>query len=224
MTTRRTPPFRGLILDFVGVLTQGVREPLRAWCRASGLPEDAWRATLEDHPRGRALYRDLEAGLMTQAEWNAATAELLGVPPENLMGRAWAQVRPAPGMIALARAARAAGYRVAMLSNSFGLDPYDPYGHAGVWDLFDVAVISEREGIAKPDPEIYRRVLERLGLPASACVFVDDYPRNLLPARALGLTTVLADGGPAATPAALAALLGVPLPSCPAAGTVVPPK
>jgi putative hydrolase of the HAD superfamily len=96
-------------------------------------------------------------------------------------------------MINLARAARQAGIALAMLSNSFGLDPYNPYQELGVWDLFDVTVLSETEGIAKPDPAIYEITLDRLGLPASAGVFVDDRHANLVPAAALGIITVHAD-------------------------------
>jgi putative hydrolase of the HAD superfamily len=110
------------------------------------------------------------------------------------MGRAWAKVEAAEDMIDLARLARQAGLRVALLSNSFGLDPYDPYATLGVTGLFDVTVLSEHEGVAKPDPKIYLCTLERLGLNGEMCVFVDDNPENLAPARALGITTVHADG------------------------------
>jgi putative hydrolase of the HAD superfamily len=189
-------PFRALILDFAGVLTEGIHESQQAWCAKEGLDGDAWRRTLNEHPEGRRLYAELEIGRMSQVDWNAATAPLLGVRPENLMGQAWAQVRPATGMVDLARAAREAGLAVAMLSNSFGLDPYDPYRHVGVWDLFDVRVVSELVGLAKPDPAIYQLTLDQLGVPASECVFVDDHPANLPPAQALGMTTVLGDGTP----------------------------
>lgn len=203
-------PFRGLILDFAGVLTEGVDSAHRDWCRAQGLAESAWETTLEDHPEGRALYKALESGWLTQSEWNRRTAALLGVPDhQDLMGRAWAGVRPAARMVALARAARQAGYVVALLSNSFGLNPYDPYQGLGVWDLFDVTVISEHEGIAKPDPAIYQIVLDRIGLPGSACVFVDDRRDNLVPAAALGITTVHAEGCDAAVEH-LAQLLNLP--------------
>lgn len=78
------------------------------------------------------------------------------------------------------RARRAGrGHRLALLSNSFGLDPFNPYEHVGVWDLFDVHVVSELVGMAKPDPAIYQLTLERLGLPAERCVFVDDHAVNL---------------------------------------------
>ncbi len=186
---------KALILDFVGVLTEGVRESLQGWCTTQGLHHKAWGTTLSLHPEGRRLYLELEAGRLTQQEWNRLTAPLLGVDEhENLMGRAWAKVRPAQGMIELAHAARSTGLKTALLSNSFGLDPYDPYRALGVSDLCEVTVLSEVEGVAKPDPEIYRRTLERLGVPGEKCVFVDDNPANLIPAQGLGITTVLADG------------------------------
>ncbi|MFB7224507.1 HAD-IA family hydrolase [Streptomyces sp. NPDC056227] len=63
-------------------------------------------------------------------------------------------------------------------------------------------------GGPKPDPAIYRLVLERIGLPAERCVFVDDHAVNLPPAAALGLSTVhVTDEGAAV--AELEALLGV---------------
>jgi putative hydrolase of the HAD superfamily len=108
----------------------------------------------------------------------------------NLMGRAWAAVRPAAEMLELARAARAKGMVLGLLSNSFGTDPFNPYSHCGVWDLFDVHVISQWEGVAKPDPAIYQCTVDRMQLPAEDCVFVDDSPVNLRPAEALGMTTI----------------------------------
>ncbi|MFF5766735.1 HAD family hydrolase [Streptomyces tanashiensis] len=201
---------RGLILDFAGVLTASPIEVHRAWCMSEGLEPGAWRATLNDHPEGRRLYAALEIGEIGQAEWNEGTAALLGpqVDPVNLMGRAWAGVPAAHRMVALARAARDAGHRLALLSNSFGLDPFNPYEHVDVWDLFDVHVVSELVGMAKPDPAIYELTLERIGLPAEQCIFVDDHAVNLPPAADLGIATVhVTDEDAAVTE--LEALLGV---------------
>ncbi|MHC3817637.1 HAD family hydrolase [Streptomyces sp. DT9] len=201
---------RGLILDFAGVLTASPVPVHRAWCVSEGLAPEAWRSTLNDHPEGRRLYTALEIGQMGQAEWNESTAALLGkhVDPVNLMGRAWAEVPVARRMVALARAARAAGHRLALLSNSFGLDPFNPYEHVGIWDLFDVHVVSELVGLAKPNPEIYRVTLDLIGVPAEQCVFVDDHSVNLPPAAALGITTIHATDEDTAV-AELETLLGV---------------
>lgn len=51
-------------------------------------------------------------------------------------------------------------------------------------------VISDRVGLRKPDPEIFLLAAERLALPASACVFVDDVARYLPPAQRLGIGTI----------------------------------
>ena len=51
-------------------------------------------------------------------------------------------------------------------------------------------VISGEEGIRKPDPRIYALGAERIGLAPEACVFVDDLPCNLKPARGPGMATV----------------------------------
>ncbi len=186
--------YRGLILDFAGVMTIPFRASIHAWCTSHGLSFDAWANAVSGHAAGRSLYAGLELGRVSQTEWNTATAMLLGVDPDNLMGRVHAQVRAEPSMVALARRARRAGLTVTLLSNSYGRDPYDPYTATGVWELFDHHVISEAEGVAKPDPRIYEATLERMGLTAGQCLFVDDTAANLLPARMLGIDTVLADG------------------------------
>lgn len=57
--------------------------------------------------------------------------------------------------------------------------------------LFDVIVISSEVGLAKPDARIYMNLLTKLE-GYGRCIYVDDKPRNLEPARALGLDVALA--------------------------------
>ncbi len=52
---------------------------------------------------------------------------------------------------------------------------------------FDAIVVSGEEKIAKPDPAIYRLLLERHELDAADCVFIDDSERNVQGARAVGM-------------------------------------
>lgn len=68
---------------------------------------------------------------------------------------------------------------------------------------FDGVVVSSAEGVIKPDPEIFRRLLGRFGLEAARTVFVDDAPRNVLAAQALGMVGVVFE-----SPAQLRAELG----------------
>ena len=48
-------------------------------------------------------------------------------------------------------------------------------------------VVSGDEGLIKPDPAIYHVLLERNGLEASRCLFIDDSPKNVAGAEAVGM-------------------------------------
>ena len=61
--------------------------------------------------------------------------------------------------------------------------------------LFDGVVISGEVGIRKPDPRIYAMGAEAIDLRPDQCVFVDDLPGNLKPARELGMATIHTNHG-----------------------------
>ena len=56
--------------------------------------------------------------------------------------------------------------------------------------MFDAVVISSRVGLRKPDPAVFRLMLEQLDLPAGRVAFVDDLPVNVAGAERLGLHAV----------------------------------
>jgi 2-haloacid dehalogenase len=55
---------------------------------------------------------------------------------------------------------------------------------------FEGTVVSSEEGIVKPDPRIFRLLLERYGLDAASTLLIDDSARNVEAARALGMATI----------------------------------
>ena len=57
--------------------------------------------------------------------------------------------------------------------------------------IFD---ITDLDYICKPNPQAYRRLIELLNVRAEECILVEDMARNLTPAKALGMRTVLVDG------------------------------
>jgi HAD superfamily hydrolase (TIGR01509 family) len=60
-----------------------------------------------------------------------------------------------------------------------------------MWDgMFDAVVISGEVGMRKPEPRIFHYTLERIGLQAEECVFVDDLAENISAAVALGFIGV----------------------------------
>jgi len=162
------------------------------------------------HHEHRRLRGQLERGDVTQTEWNERTGALLGVDSDNLLGRALSELRPEPSVIAAARAARQAGITVGIFSNSLGLEPCDPYAGYDLAENYDAVLISEHYRARKPEPELYLTMLDLMGLPGDACVFVDDTAANLPPAEALGIATVLA-ADPAETIRQMESHLGLSL-------------
>ncbi|MEU1284491.1 HAD family phosphatase [Kitasatospora sp. NPDC005856] len=182
--------YRGLILDFFGVLTFNMVEVISAFEGREGIARGTFLRAWAD-PRGQELFRQLELARISQVDWNNGFAALMGVAPDNLMARYLHDAFPAYPVVEVARQARAAGVRTAVLSNSLGREPYDPYAGFDLVGSFDEVVLSAEVGLRKPDPAIFRLVLDRLGVSAEECLFVDDSEQNLATAAELGITPVL---------------------------------
>lgn len=88
-----------------------------------------------------------------------------------------------PEVLELVRRASLAGIATALVSDA----PAVPQECRAE---FDVVVLGAALGVRKPDPELYRRVAERLGLTVEECVVVDDADRNVRGARAAGAVVV----------------------------------
>jgi putative hydrolase of the HAD superfamily len=85
------------------------------------------------------------------------------------------------------------GLRTALISNAWS-SIRRVMGTAAGDSVFDELVISSEVGLAKPDAAIFHLALERLGTPAEGTLFVDDMPRNLSAAHAVGFRTILFNG------------------------------
>jgi epoxide hydrolase-like predicted phosphatase len=208
--TRADPGKRypGLLVDFGGVLTTDVFSSFMAFCKAEGLLPDTVRHKFRGDPEGQRLLFGLELGEISEDEFQPRFAELLGVSDSRgLIDRLFAGMAPDDDMIAAVGAARAGGARTGMVSNAWGRGRYD---RNLLPKLFDGVVISSEEGMRKPDPRIYRLGAQRIDLPPSECVFVDDLPGNLKPAREMGMATVHHRGADSTVPE-LERLLGLQL-------------
>jgi epoxide hydrolase-like predicted phosphatase len=198
---------RGLLIDWGGVLTTDVFASFRAFCEQEGLDPDEIRRRFRDDPAARSLLIGLEDGSLPEDEFETRLAAILGVAPGDLIERLFAGSQPEESMLEAVLRARRGGIRTGLISNSWGTSRYD---RARLSELFDGVVLSGEVGMRKPTPEIYALGAERIGLPAEACVFVDDLPFNLKPAAELGMATVHHRDA-AGTVATLERLLGLSL-------------
>ena len=182
------PERTGLLVDFGGVLTTDVFTSFQAFCEAEGLLPDTVRDRFMKDPLARELLADLETGKLTEAEFEPKFAAVLEIEQaDGLIDRLFAGMHADVAMLDAVRVARAAGVRTGLVSNSWGAGRYD---RSAFPELFDGVVISGEVGVRKPDPQIYALGAEAVELPPEACVFVDDLPGNLKPARTLGMATV----------------------------------
>jgi epoxide hydrolase-like predicted phosphatase len=201
---------RGLLLDWGGVLTTDVFASFRHFCRNEGLDPTLVADTFRHDPEGRRALVGLETGEVTEVEFEERLALLLGLRPDRapgLIDRMFGGMKADITMFDAVRAAKRAGIRTGLLSNSWGVDRYD---RSHFPELFDATVISGEEGVRKPERAIYELAVERMALPAAAIVFVDDLEGNLKPAADLGMTTIHHTSG-GATVTRLEKLFGRPL-------------
>jgi len=145
----------------------------------------------ERHPEAAAA---MESGRMTLAEYLRTTVFHRPRPftPEAFIAFMREQSQPWPESIAVARAlARAGHWRLATLNNeSEELNVYR-LRHFGLTDIFATFFTSCWLRVAKPSAQIFERALAMSQAEPPRTVFVDDRPRNLDAARALGMQTVL---------------------------------
>lgn len=82
------------------------------------------------------------------------------------------------------------GYKIAILSDQWppskrALIPKKYIKH------FDTVVVSCDVGVRKPDSKIYRITLKKLGVKAKESLFIDNREWNIIPAKKLGMKTIL---------------------------------
>jgi len=180
-------PLRALLIDWGGVLTTDLFQSFHAYCVRAGIDPRKLLGRFKEDEYARELLVALETGKLDEHEFERLFAALLEVPAEGLIDGLFSGVHPDEPMVDAVRRARAGGIRTALVSNSWGVHRYPRKMFA---ELFDGVVISGEEGMRKPSRRMYELGAERAGAPARACVFVDDLPFNLTPAREMGMATI----------------------------------
>ena len=192
-------PIAATLWDIGGVLTTSPFEAFNRFEADAGLPKDFIRGVNARNPDTNA-WAQFESNQVSLDEFDALFRAESAALGHLLGGKAVVELLSGdlrPRMVAALKACKAR-FRVGAITNNLqpsepAIAPRDP-GRAtemqDVMALFDVVVESSIEGIRKPNPEIYRRACERLGVKPDECVFLDDLGINLKPARALGMHTI----------------------------------
>ena len=189
---------KAVVSDFGGVLTTPLMTSFMALQDEIGIsPEHfgtALRALTEE--AGENPLYEMERGEITEVEFLDRLGDglepVLGHKPHMHRFRELfiGTLEPNPPMIELMRQLKSEGLRMAMLTNN--VKEWEPLWRPmlPVDEIFEFVVDSAFVGCRKPEPRIYELTLERLGLPAEACMLVDDLAPNCEGARAVGMQAV----------------------------------
>jgi len=187
-----------VISDFGGVLTTPLVQSFMAFQDQTGISTETLGEAMQaaTEANGDNPLFEMERGEITEVAFldqlTDALEPLLGHRPEMHRFREiyFEALEPNPPMIELMRELKAAGYRMAMLTNN--VREWEPLWRSmlPVDEIFETVVDSGFVGCRKPESRIYELTLERVGEPAGACLFVDDVLLNVEGARKAGLHAV----------------------------------
>lgn len=164
------PPIEVVIFDFDGVVRHWTEQDTLVIEQRHGLPDGSIMGAAFGPELGGAVV----TGQITHEQWFARVAELVG-SAEAVAEWSQHRGRVDPDAVALIDELRAAGLTVALLSNATTRleEDLDVLGLAA---HLDVVFNTARLGVCKPDPAVYRLVVDRLGVPGPQVVFTDDHP------------------------------------------------
>ena len=178
-----------LVFDWGGVLMRTEDDSgRRGWEAELGLPAGgADRAVFQSD-----AWREAQLGRCSVDECWKAIGASLGLGRAELARFRhdfWVGDRLNRPLVRRIERWRAAGYRVALLSN-YSLELEALLDEQGVRELFDPVVISAQEGIIKPGSHLFWRALNRIGVTPAEALLVDDFYENVSGARNVGLHAV----------------------------------
>lgn len=187
-----------VISDFGGVLTTPLVQSFMAFQDRTGITGEVLGKGMQaaTEANGDNPLFEMERGEITEVAFLDLLTEhlepLLGHEPEmhSFKEIYFEALEPNPGMIELMRELKHDGYRMAMLTNN--VQEWEPLWRSmlPVDEIFETVVDSGFVGCRKPESKIYRITLDRLGLPAESCLFVDDVKVNCEGAEKAGMTAV----------------------------------
>jgi putative hydrolase of the HAD superfamily len=98
---------------------------------------------------------------------------------------------PFPNLVETLEILTTQGYVLGIITNGLGTFQQRTIQGLGIEEYFKAILISEVEGVRKPEAEIFLRALSRLGVTSNESVFVGDHPdADVMGAKRIGMTSI----------------------------------
>src|ERR1700740_3388224 len=185
-----------VIWDFGGVLTSSPFEAFARFEKERALPIDIIRRTnAANHLENAwAKFERAEIDAETFDHLFAAESAALGAEVRGKGVLPLLQGDLRPEMVEALKRVKAQCKTGCITNNlpanAIGSPRGRPLYVAEVMALFDHIIESAKIGLRKPDPRIYRMMIDALKVDPKKCVYLDDLGVNLKPAREMGMTTI----------------------------------
>jgi putative hydrolase of the HAD superfamily len=185
-----------VIWDFGGVLTTSPFEAFARFERERGLPADIIRRTnAANHlDNAWAKFERAEVDIETFDQLFAQESLALGaeVRGRDILPLLFGDLRPemVEALKRVKESCKTGCITNNLPANAIGSASGRTLYTAEVMTLFDHVIESAKIGLRKPNPRIYRMMVEALAVDPHECVYLDDLGVNLKPAREMGMTTI----------------------------------
>jgi len=167
---------RVIIFDFFGVICSEVAP---FWLLKYVSEKDAKQIKA-------TIVHAADLGEISHDEMFQKLGELTKISPKQVEKEWWSFVEIDYQLVELIRTLRV-DYPIALLTNSPALFVREILRKYDLTLLFEPIVVSSEEGCAKPNLEIYKRMLERLSTKAENTLMIDDNPVNITGALNVGM-------------------------------------
>ncbi len=174
--------YKAVIFDFFGVFCPDIT---LEW----------FKKTVQEYESKLADFQEIctrsDYGKLSRADFNKEVAALAGVSVGDLIAGVESETVINNSLVAYCKKLRAEGCTITCLSNGTHEWTLQVINDHGLGRLFDLVVLSGDLGIVKPNPEIYKYTLKKLGIKPSEAVFVDDREVNTLAAEVYGISSLV---------------------------------
>ena len=182
-----------VIFDVDGTLLNTERIYVQAWKDAGAL--FGYKITDEVLLKTRAINKQMAIAILQEAlgedfPFDAVRKERVRLSEEMIRQYDPAKLQMPYAADTLAQL-HAKGVPMAVASSSSYRDTVDHLTHAGLLKYFGAVVGGDMVKNGKPNPDIFLKAAELLGVPAEDCLVVGDTPADVLAAHAAGIPMVL---------------------------------
>lgn len=177
---------KNIIFDFGNVLvkwepeltyTEYFGDEAKAWWFLRHVIDLDWRQRIDAGENQAQCVAELQA---KQPEYSEAIALYVSNWREMLTGEM-------PGMRELIYELRSKNHELFGLTN-WSMETFpEARERFSILQLIDRYVVSAAEGLVKPDTRLFQVLLDRYGLKAEECTFIDDNPDNVAAAERMGM-------------------------------------